>query len=173
MFDECAGKLCSIIIDGGISVNVASSRLVDKLKLPTLAYPRPYKLQWLNSERKLTVTKQVSLTFTLGKYEDKVLCDVVPMEAIDILLGRPGQYDHKVTYDGVTNRFSFIHRGQKVTLKALSLKEVNEDHIKMILRKRKERKEKERKKMEKKKMTKASNKISLRTSHIGCHQSGG
>ncbi|RDY03573.1 hypothetical protein CR513_12839, partial [Mucuna pruriens] len=31
--------------DGGISVNVASSRLVDKLKLPTLAHPRPYMLQ--------------------------------------------------------------------------------------------------------------------------------
>ncbi|RDX79532.1 hypothetical protein CR513_40038, partial [Mucuna pruriens] len=34
--NECAGKLCSIIIDGGNNVNVASLRLVEKLKLPTL-----------------------------------------------------------------------------------------------------------------------------------------
>ncbi|RDY05242.1 hypothetical protein CR513_10947, partial [Mucuna pruriens] len=38
-------QLCSIIIDSGSSVNVASTRLVEKLKLPTLAHPKPYKLQ--------------------------------------------------------------------------------------------------------------------------------
>ncbi|RDX80941.1 hypothetical protein CR513_38448, partial [Mucuna pruriens] len=31
----------------------------------------------------------VSWTFTLGKYSDEILCDVVPMEATHILLGRP------------------------------------------------------------------------------------
>ncbi|RDX75898.1 hypothetical protein CR513_44186, partial [Mucuna pruriens] len=35
------GQLCSIIIDGGININVASLRLVEKLKLPTLAHPKP------------------------------------------------------------------------------------------------------------------------------------
>ncbi|RDX95089.1 hypothetical protein CR513_22440, partial [Mucuna pruriens] len=30
------GKLCSLIIDGGSSVNVASLRLVEKLNLPIL-----------------------------------------------------------------------------------------------------------------------------------------
>ncbi|RDY03492.1 hypothetical protein CR513_12895, partial [Mucuna pruriens] len=34
-------KLCSVI---GSSVNVASTRQVEKLKLPTLAHPKPYKL---------------------------------------------------------------------------------------------------------------------------------
>ncbi|RDX92936.1 hypothetical protein CR513_24871, partial [Mucuna pruriens] len=59
------GKLCSIIIDGGSCVNIASLRLVEKLNLYTL----------------------VSVAFTLGKYSDEVLCDVVPMEATHILLG--------------------------------------------------------------------------------------
>ncbi|RDX75901.1 hypothetical protein CR513_44189, partial [Mucuna pruriens] len=57
--------------------------------------------------------KQVSLAFTLGKYEDEVLCD------------------RKMIYDGVTNRFMFVHKGQKFTLKPLSLKEVNKDQVKM------------------------------------------
>ncbi|RDY13876.1 hypothetical protein CR513_01144, partial [Mucuna pruriens] len=48
-------KLYSIIIDSGSSVNVASIRLVEKLKLPTLAYPKPHKLQWLNSEGEIVV----------------------------------------------------------------------------------------------------------------------
>ncbi|RDY03433.1 hypothetical protein CR513_12976, partial [Mucuna pruriens] len=72
-----------------ISVNDASSKLMEKLKLVTLAHPMPYKLQWLNSEGELVVTKQVSLAFTLGKCKDEVLCDVVPMDATHILLRRP------------------------------------------------------------------------------------
>ncbi|RDX76444.1 hypothetical protein CR513_43554, partial [Mucuna pruriens] len=70
---------------------------------------------------------QVPLSFTLGKYKDEVLCNVVPMEETHILLGRPWQYDRKVTHDGITNKLTFIHRGKKVTLKPLSPKEVNED----------------------------------------------
>ncbi|RDX73516.1 hypothetical protein CR513_46857, partial [Mucuna pruriens] len=69
----------------------------------------------------------VSLAFVLGKYEEEILCGVVPMEATHVNLGRPWQYNHNVTYDGVTNRFTFVHRGQKVILKPLLPKEVNED----------------------------------------------
>ncbi|KAJ9677795.1 hypothetical protein PVL29_022651 [Vitis rotundifolia] len=38
-------KVCSMIIDGGSCTNVASTTLVEKLNLPTLKHPRPYKLQ--------------------------------------------------------------------------------------------------------------------------------
>jgi len=34
------------------------------------------------------VNKQVLITFSIEKYKDEVLCDVVPMEAIHVLLGR-------------------------------------------------------------------------------------
>ncbi|RDX89803.1 hypothetical protein CR513_28425, partial [Mucuna pruriens] len=44
------GNCCSLIIDGGRSINVASLRLVN-------------------------------VKFTLGKYKDEILCDIVPMEA--------------------------------------------------------------------------------------------
>ncbi|RDY10043.1 hypothetical protein CR513_05494, partial [Mucuna pruriens] len=63
---------CSIITKGGNNVNITSSRLVEKLKLPTLAHPKPYKMQWLNSEGEFMVTKQVSIAFTLGKDENEV-----------------------------------------------------------------------------------------------------
>jgi hypothetical protein len=35
------------------------------------------------------MTKQVVVPFSIGKYIDEVLCDVVPMQASHILLGRP------------------------------------------------------------------------------------
>ena len=37
-------KVCSLIIDGGTCTNVASALLVEKLQLPTLKHPKPYKL---------------------------------------------------------------------------------------------------------------------------------
>jgi hypothetical protein len=84
-------KVCSMIIDGGSCTNVASTILVEKLNLPTLKHSRPYKLLWLNDCGEVRVDRQVLVTFSIGKYLDEVLCDVVPMHAGHILLGRPWQ----------------------------------------------------------------------------------
>ena len=84
------------------------------------------------------MNKQVLITFSIGKYKDEVLCDVVPMEATNILLGRPWQFDRKKFHDGFTNKISFNFHGHKVILKSLSPKEVHENQIKM-----KEKREKE------------------------------
>ena len=78
-----------MIIDGGSCTNVASTSLVEKLDLTTLKHPRPYKLQWLNDCGEVKINKQVLVSFSIGKYIDEVLCDVVPMHAGHILLGRP------------------------------------------------------------------------------------
>ncbi|XP_071933764.1 uncharacterized protein [Coffea arabica] len=94
------GKVCSLIIDGGSCANVASALMVEKLALPTLRHPTPYRLQWLNDSGDVRVTKQVQVPFRIGKYEDVVLCDVVPMQACHILLGRPWQFD-KGDYEDV------------------------------------------------------------------------
>ncbi|RDX77610.1 Retrovirus-related Pol polyprotein from transposon 17.6, partial [Mucuna pruriens] len=76
-------KCCSLIIDGGSSVNVANQRLVDKLCIPTIPHLKPYKLQWLSEHAEMIMDKQVSIAITLGKYKDKFFYDV----------GRPWQYD--------------------------------------------------------------------------------
>ncbi|RDY03436.1 hypothetical protein CR513_12979, partial [Mucuna pruriens] len=74
----------------------------------------------------------VSLALVVGQYKDKVLYNIVTIEAAYILLGRSLQYDHKVIHDRVTNKFTFVHRGQKVILKPLSPKKVNIDQDKMM-----------------------------------------
>ncbi|RDX84530.1 hypothetical protein CR513_34404, partial [Mucuna pruriens] len=86
---------------------------------------------------------EVFIAITLGKYKDEIHFDVVPMEATHVLLGRSWKFDRKVTHDGVTNKFSFVHKGNKVTLKPLTPGEVIEDQIKMK-QKREERKAKEK-----------------------------
>ena len=93
-----------MIIDGGSYANVASTALVERLGLDCLRHPKPYKLQWLNDCGEIKVTKQVLLSFTIGPYTDDVLCDVIPMHAGHILLGRPWHFDKKVIYDGFKNK---------------------------------------------------------------------
>jgi hypothetical protein len=79
-------------------------------------------LQWLNDSGEVKVTKQVVVPFSIGKYVDEVLCDVVPMQASHILLGRPWQYDRKAIYDGVKNRYTIVKDGKTVTLVPLTPK---------------------------------------------------
>ncbi|KAL5540267.1 hypothetical protein UlMin_046308 [Ulmus minor] len=110
--------------------NVASTYLVEKLALTTLKHPHPYRLQWLNDCGEIKVTRQVLVALSIGKYEDEVLCDVVPMHACHLLLGRPWQYDLRVTHDGFTNRYSFTLKKQPITLVPLTPKQVMEDQLK-------------------------------------------
>jgi hypothetical protein len=120
-----------LIIDGGSCTNVASTNLVEKLNLPTLKHSRPYKLQWLNDCGEVRVDRQVLVTFSIGKYLDEVLCDVVPMHAGHILLGRPWQYDRRVTHDGFKNMYSFVKGGKTIKLAPLTPSQVYEDQLKL------------------------------------------
>ena len=124
-------KVCSMIIDSGSCTNVASALMVEKLKLPTLKHPRPYKLQWLNDCGEVKVTKQVLVAFSIGNYKDEVLCDVAPMHAGHLLLGRPWQFDRKVTHDGYKNRYSFVMNNRVIVLTPLKPLEAYEDQIRI------------------------------------------
>ncbi|KAK9750350.1 hypothetical protein RND81_02G190000 [Saponaria officinalis] len=83
-------KICHVLIDSESCTNAASTMMVEKLKLPTLNHPQPYKLRWLSRGTEVQVDKQIILPFSIGKaYSDQVMCDIIPMDACHILLGRP------------------------------------------------------------------------------------
>ena len=141
------GKACLMIVDGGSCTNAVSSFLISRLGLSTIPHPRPYKLQWLNDCGEVKVNRQSIISFSIGKYHDEQLCDIVPMHAGDILLGRPWQFDRKTMHDGYLNRYHFTKDGRKTILTPLSSKEVYEDQCKMErMRVEAEKKEKESKK---------------------------
>ncbi|KAL1203462.1 RNA-directed DNA polymerase-like protein [Cardamine amara subsp. amara] len=119
-------KVCSLIIDGGSCTNVARKYLVDKLGLPKTKHPRPYRLRWLNNETELRISEQVSVPFSIGKYADQVLCDVVPMHAGHLLLGRPWQFDKEALHNGRTNYYTFTHKEKKHSLAPLTPQKVFE-----------------------------------------------
>lgn len=53
------------------------------------------------------------MEFHIGRYKDKVICDIIPMDLCHILLGKPWQYDRKVVHDGKTNYYKFVKDGIK------------------------------------------------------------
>uniref|UniRef100_A0A2N9FXS7 CCHC-type domain-containing protein n=1 Tax=Fagus sylvatica TaxID=28930 RepID=A0A2N9FXS7_FAGSY len=87
--------------------------------------------KWLNDCGEVRVDRQVLVTFSIGKYLDEVLCDVVPMHAGHILLGRPWQYDRRVTHDGFKNMYSFVKGGKTIKLAPLTPSQVYEDQLKL------------------------------------------
>ncbi|OMO50325.1 reverse transcriptase [Corchorus capsularis] len=124
-------KPSSVIIDGGSCTNIASVYLVKELSLPTTKHPKPYSLGWFNDREEIKVNKQVLVSLSLGKYNDEVLCDVLPMQACHVLLGRPWQYDNKVPHDGETNKYSFVYGKHPITLIPLSPQEALKDQLKL------------------------------------------
>ncbi|KAJ4715126.1 Transposon Ty3-I Gag-Pol polyprotein [Melia azedarach] len=143
-------KVCTMIIDNRSCTNVASTLLVDKLNLNTIKHHKPFKLQWLNECGEIRVTKQVLISFFIGKYEDEVLCDVAPMHTGHLLLCRPWQFDRKVTHDGYKNHYSFVMNNRTVVLTPLKPLQAYKDHIR-ITRECKMRKEQKCEQVEKKK----------------------
>ncbi|XP_062217663.1 uncharacterized protein LOC133917845 [Phragmites australis] len=89
------GQVCLFIIDGGSCNNIVSAMLVEKLGLQTRRHPHPYHMQWLNNSGTVKVSSMVRLSFSIGDYHDEVDCDIVPMQACHLLLGRPWQFDKK------------------------------------------------------------------------------
>jgi len=111
-------------------------------------HPRPYKLQWLNDSGEIRVNKQVLVAFRISKYEDEVLCDVVPMQAGHLLLGRPWQFNRQVKHDGFTNKYSFVLNQRSIILVPLTPQQVNEDQVR-LQKESDQKKESEKKKKSK------------------------
>jgi hypothetical protein len=58
----------------------------------------------------------VRVPFSLGCYSDYADCDVIPVEACSLLLGRPWQYDTDSLHHGRSNHYSFMFKGQKIII---------------------------------------------------------
>uniref|UniRef100_A0A151UD28 CCHC-type domain-containing protein n=1 Tax=Cajanus cajan TaxID=3821 RepID=A0A151UD28_CAJCA len=85
------------------------------------------------------VDQQVKVKFSIGKYEDQALCDIVPMEACHILLGRPWKFEKKTVHDGLTNEITFTHKEKKFVLHPLSPQQVAEDQTQMKIKRKSEK----------------------------------
>ena len=74
-------KVCKLIIDSGSTNNVILEEAVQKLKLTKIPHECPYKVTWFNKGWNILVNEQVWVKFTIGKYQDRNICDFLPMDA--------------------------------------------------------------------------------------------
>ena len=96
---------------------MVSKEMVDKLKLCYETHPHPYQIAWFKKGNEVTINKICLIKFSIGKtYKYEVWCDVIPMDACHLLLGRPWQYDKNVLHDGEKNTYTFWKYGSKVIL---------------------------------------------------------
>jgi hypothetical protein len=71
----------------------------------------------------------VRINFAIGSYHDVVECNVLPMHACHILLGRPWQFDTDCVHHGRSNQFSLLHHDKKIMLLPMSAEVIVHDDI--------------------------------------------
>ncbi|XP_022023527.1 uncharacterized protein LOC110923773 [Helianthus annuus] len=124
------GKVCTVIIDGGSCENVVAVEMVEKLGLKAEPHPDPYQLTWLKKGNIVKVTQRCLVTFSIGnKYSDEVWCEVIPMDACHLLLGRPWQYDRRTKHDGFRNTYSFRKDGVNIVLAPLDSRDSSTEAV--------------------------------------------
>ena len=83
------GKVGKVIIDIASIDNIVLEEIATKHKLRGIPHKNPYKVTWLKKGQHILVSEQAWVKFSIGRYKDKVLCDILPMDACHLLLGRP------------------------------------------------------------------------------------
>ncbi|XP_075108458.1 uncharacterized protein LOC142180359 [Nicotiana tabacum] len=108
-------------IDKAFGYNLISTYMVEKLNLPCVEHIEPYMLKGVK------VDKRVFLPLFIGRYEDVIWCDVIPMNSFHILLGWPWYVYRSASYSIEKNRYSFEINGKKLILGPLTPSQICED----------------------------------------------
>ena len=82
------------LIDSGSQANLLSEEVVKWLRLKTKPHRKPYQLGWVCKDKRLKVTNQCDLKFSItSKFVDEVEFDLVSLDICGIVLGIPYLYD--------------------------------------------------------------------------------
>jgi hypothetical protein len=126
-------RVCKVIVDSGSTNNLISIEMVEKIELEMIDHPSPYRVSWLQKGHQVTVTKKCLVEFKIGGYNDKILCDVIPMDVCHLLWGSPWQYDRNVIHDGRMNTYTLEKNGRTHMLLPIKDKEVKPEVSNTIL----------------------------------------
>lgn len=120
-------RILELVIDSGSYKNNISRSLVNTLKLPIEKHPEPYNIVWITNGERIRVKERCRVPLTIGKYyKDEIICDIVDMDACQLLFGRPWHFDLGTNHDGRKNTYHFSKDGKKITLLPLGFKQKTE-----------------------------------------------
>ncbi|MFS7973284.1 putative nucleotidyltransferase, Ribonuclease H [Helianthus anomalus] len=104
---------------------MVATSMVEKLGLKAEPHLDPYQLTWLRKGNIVKVTQRCLVQFSIkDKIRDEIWCEVIPMDACHILLGRPWQYDRRVKHDGFKNTYAFQKDGFNIILAPLDTRKI-------------------------------------------------
>ncbi|GJS46132.1 hypothetical protein Tco_0596253 [Tanacetum coccineum] len=83
-------KIFHVVTDDDSLENFVSRDVVQHLKMPIKTIPETYTIRWENLTSKIMVTKFCNIPFSIGKYKDEMMFDIVEMDACHIILGNHG-----------------------------------------------------------------------------------
>ena len=106
-------RCCRVIIDGESCNNFASLELVETLGLTIRLHPHPYYTQWVNSYDKIKVIEIAHIEFFLGSYKNSVDFYIAPLQACQLLLGKPWIFENNIVQNTIANKYSFKYNGRK------------------------------------------------------------
>ena len=86
------------------------------LGLPIEKHLNPYTIGWIKATKKIEVKKRCKVPFSIVRYQDEVYCDMVDMDACQLLFGRLWQYDLDAQHAGKENVYTLEKNGVKFTL---------------------------------------------------------
>jgi hypothetical protein len=87
------------VVDSGSQKNLISTKLVKQFGLSTTPLPQPYNIGWLCQGRDLHVSQQCCMSYGIQPFKDEVVCDVVPLDVYDVVLGQPYMWKHHYVYE--------------------------------------------------------------------------
>ena len=105
-----------LIVDSGSCENIIGREVVKQLQLPVEKHPNPYTIGWIKAAEKIEVSERCKVSFSIGKYQDEVYCDIVNMDACHLLFGRPWQFDVDAKHAGKENTYRLEKGGVKYSL---------------------------------------------------------
>ena len=95
---------------------------MERLQLEMENHPNPYAIGWIKEVGSVRVHERYKVSFSIGKYNDEVYCDVVDMDACHILFGSPWQYNVDAKHLGRSNLYQLEKGGIKYTLVSFTRK---------------------------------------------------
>jgi hypothetical protein len=126
-------RVCKVIVDSCSIDNLVSIDMVENMELETIDHPSPYRVLWLQKGHQVTITKQCLVEFKIGGYNDKILCDVIPMDVCHLFLGRTWQYDMNVIHNGRMNIYTLEKNGKTHTFLPIKDKEMKPQVSNIVL----------------------------------------
>ncbi|CAL1401815.1 unnamed protein product [Linum trigynum] len=130
IFTRCSiqDKVCLILVDGGQERNLISSTVVSKLGLQSRLHPAPYTVQLPYEKYPSFVISQVDVKFSIGQYEDQIICDVVYNLPSHIVLGQPWFRNRQIEFVSKRSRkFRLRKRNKTLVLIPLSQEQATND----------------------------------------------